>query len=467
MKTARLGEWRRTLGVVWIPFLFFTLVCNAAATDYKLAPGDAIEVTIAGLPEWHHRVAIQFDGTITLPTLGTIEIAGLTAAEMRNKIAAALPTRLFRERTPEGREYTVLVLPTDIAATVVEYRPIYVDGDVLTPGQHAFRPLMAVRQAVALSGGYSTIRASHAMLDPTRMVDFREDYNLHALEYARETVHLLRLQAELNDADSFEENIPATLPIPAADLANLVQSELNLLKISQENHDQEMASIRAAMEQADGQIAILAQQEEKEKSGAQSDAEELEKLTELFKAGKVPTTRVSEARRAVLLSSTRRLQTTVDMMEIQRGRENSAQTLNRTINLRRIGLLQDIRETSERLAGAELRLRAASEKLRSGGATSPSEVTGTAAPPVITIMRKVEQDWRRLLAGEHTELLPGDVVEVLLPSNQMPGRVATIREIDKASRSRQPAEQSAAIQTRQEQGPNIPSAEDASKSEFD
>ena len=89
MKIARLGGWRRALNVGWIP-LVFTLVCNAAATEYKLAPGDVVEITIAGLPEWHHRVAIQFDGTISLPTLGIIEIAGLTAAEMRNEIAAVL-----------------------------------------------------------------------------------------------------------------------------------------------------------------------------------------------------------------------------------------------------------------------------------------------------------------------------------------------------------------------------------------
>ena len=151
MKITRSGEWRRALTVGWLP-LVFALVCNAAATEYKLAPGDVVEVTIAGLPEWRNRVAVQLDGTISLPTLGVIEIAGLTASEMRNRIAAVLPTRLFRQWTPEGREYTVLVLPTDIAATVVEYRPIYVDGDVLTPGQYAFRPLMSVRQAVALSG---------------------------------------------------------------------------------------------------------------------------------------------------------------------------------------------------------------------------------------------------------------------------------------------------------------------------
>jgi polysaccharide export outer membrane protein len=427
MKIARLGAWRRALSVGWIPVVF-ALVCNAAATEYKLAPGDVVEITIAGLPDWHHRVAIQFDGTISLPTLGTIEIAGLTAAQMRNQIAAVLPTRLFREQTPEGREYTVLILPTDIAATVVEYRPIYVDGDVLTPGQYAFRPLMTVRQAVALSGGYSTMRASPAMFNQDQMVDMREDYNLHALEYARETVHLLRLQAELNDADTFEEKIPADLPVPAATLANLVRSELESLKFAQENHDQEIASIRAALKQADEQIAILAQQEKKEESGAQADAKELEKLTKLFEAGDLPSTRVSEARRAVLLSSTRQLQTTVNMMEIQRGRGDSARNLDRTINLRRIELLKDFRETSERLAESELRLKGAGEKLRPGRTTPPSQMLGTAAQPLIAIMRKIEQDWRRLPADGHTELLPGDVIEVLLRSSQLPGSMAAIGE---------------------------------------
>lgn len=427
MRIARIGAWARALSVGWIP-LVFTLVCNAAATEYKLAPGDVVEITIAGLPEWQHRVAIQFDGTISLPTFGTIKIAGLTAAEMRNQIASILPTRLFREQTPEGREYTVFVLPTDVAATVVEYRPIYVDGDVLTPGQYAFRPLMTVRQAVALAGGYSTMRASPAMFDRDRMAGMREDYNLRVLEYARETVHLLRLQAELDDADTFKEKIPADLPVPAATLANLVRSEQESLKFAQENHDQEIASIQAAMKQADEQIAVLAQQEKKEESGAQADAEELDKLIKLFEAGSVPSTRVSEVRRAVLLSSTRQLQTTVNMMEIQRGRGDLARSLDRTINLRRIELLKDFRETSERLAESELRLRGAGEKLRPGRTTSPSQMLETAAQALIAITRKVEQDWRRLPADGHTELLPGDVIEVLLRSDQLPGSMAAIGE---------------------------------------
>ena len=130
----------------------------------------------------------------------------------------------------------------------------------------------------------------------------------------------------------------------------------------------------------------------------------------------------------MLLSSTRQLQTTVNMMELQRGRQGLARSLDGTINLRRIELLGNIRETSGRLAEAELRLKAASEKLRSGGINSSPQMLGTAAQPEITIMRKLGQDWRRSPADEQTELLPGDVVEVLLRSTQMPGSVATIGE---------------------------------------
>ena len=73
-------------------------------------------------------------------------------------------------------------------------------------------------------------------------------------------------------------------------------------------------------------------------------------------------------------------------------------------------------------------VKAASEKLRSGGINSSPQMLGTAAQPEITIMRKLGQDWRRSPADEQTELLPGDVVEVLLRSTQMPGSVATIGE---------------------------------------
>ena len=61
---------------------------------------------------------------------------------------------------PDGREDAIIIEPNDVIATVVEYRPIYVNGDVSKPGEHPYRPQMTVRQAVALSGGFDVLHAT-------------------------------------------------------------------------------------------------------------------------------------------------------------------------------------------------------------------------------------------------------------------------------------------------------------------
>jgi len=154
-------------------------VDTASAADaggvYKLSPGDIVEIGISSLPERTQRAVIQMDGTIALPEVGMITVGGLTPAELQAHMATILPTKILHQRLPDGREQMIVVKPGDVTAIVAEYRPIYVTGDVLTPGQQAYRPLMTVRQAVAVSGGLSLLRsrASQAGPDP---VDLQRDY---------------------------------------------------------------------------------------------------------------------------------------------------------------------------------------------------------------------------------------------------------------------------------------------------
>ncbi|MGX8012878.1 polysaccharide biosynthesis/export family protein [Mesorhizobium sp. ORM8.1] len=130
---------------------------TASAADaggvYKLSPGDIVEIGISSIPERTQRAVIQMDGTIAIPEVGMIAVGGLTPAELQAHMAAILPTKILHQRLPDGREQMIVVKPGDVTAIVAEYRPIYVTGDVLTPGQQAYRPLMTVRQAVAVSGG--------------------------------------------------------------------------------------------------------------------------------------------------------------------------------------------------------------------------------------------------------------------------------------------------------------------------
>src|ERR1700686_500898 len=167
------------------PFLLaVALLCSItpAKAEYKLHVGDAIEISVARLPELKQRVPVQLDGTFSFPLLGRLSVVGLSPAEVQAKVQAMLAAKVFRQRTPDGRENSVAIEPDEVTANIVEYRPIYVNGDVTKPGEQVYRPLMTVRQAVALSGGYDVLRLR--MNNPIlETADLRGEYETLWTEY--------------------------------------------------------------------------------------------------------------------------------------------------------------------------------------------------------------------------------------------------------------------------------------------
>jgi polysaccharide export outer membrane protein len=400
---------------------------NAAAADvgsaYQLSPGDIVEIGISSLPERTQRAVIQMDGTIALPEVGMVPVAGLTPAELQDRMEMILPTKIFHQRLPDGREQMIVVKPGDVTATVAEYRPIYVTGDVLTPGQQAYRPLMTVRQAVAVSGGPSLLRsrANQAGPDP---VDLQRDYESLWGEYTRDYFHRARVRAELQGEASFDTKPPQGSPLPAAFSSAIANAEAESLKISLDNFQQEQTYVDQGAQDAATQIEVLTKREQVETEGVKADEEDLAKVTKLFEAGNLTSARLSDVRRSALLSSNGVLQTSVELMRTRRQQEDYLRQRERNENTRRIGLLSELKDTDVRLADTSARLHAASQKLQPAGASTqplPS-VGGEAVRAEITIVRKVGEEWRKQPAGEDTEVLPGDTIEVRFSSD--PGRVA-------------------------------------------
>src|SRR3981189_2492824 len=169
---------------------------DCLGAQYRLAPGDTVEVSVGGLPDQRNRMQIQIDGTIALPGVGTVDVADVTPAELQSRMETLLQSKILRQRLPDGREQAVVVVPGDVIASVVEYRPIYVTGDVLTPGQLAYRASMTVRQAVAVSGGYSLLR-SRGQPGTNDAADLLRDYQSFSTEYIKEYFHVVRTNAEL------------------------------------------------------------------------------------------------------------------------------------------------------------------------------------------------------------------------------------------------------------------------------
>lgn len=387
---------------------------STSQAEYRLDVDDVVEIAVAGVPDLKQRVTVQVDGTISFPLLGTLPIRGLTATEVRTKIQAALATKVFRTRSPDGRENVIVIEPDQITAAVVEFRPIFVNGDVSKPGQQPYRPLTTVRQAVALAGGYELMRFRMANNPFLESADLRSEYDARWTEFIKEQARLWRLKTELGSKSEFDQRVLTGAPVPRSKVAEIMSTEAQQLEMRRTDQQREKAFLQNGIKQASAQIKILTEQQEKEEQGVQADIQELQKVTELYGKGSLPSPRVVDARRAVLLSATRKLQTNAQLMQAQKLQDDLSRQLERLEDQRKMDLLRELQDATVKLSELSATLQSVEEKLRFTGIVKSQLVRGKGAKPDITIVRRTESGYTHITADEDFELSPGDVVEIAL-----------------------------------------------------
>ena len=161
----------------------------AHAEPYRLAPGDALDLSIFAQPELSGTHRVREDGVVSLHLIGDVPVAGMTLPEAASAIAAAA------EEVFEAR--------ASVIAEMAAYRDIYVLGDVARPGAHPFTPGLTVIKALALAGD---VRRSTFTGDETgrRIADERR--------------RLLLARARIDEAE-------ATIAAVDAELARLDRGE--------------------------------------------------------------------------------------------------------------------------------------------------------------------------------------------------------------------------------------------------
>ncbi|KUJ78165.1 hypothetical protein AVO45_09460 [Ruegeria marisrubri] len=129
----------------WAFVLCVACVSQTAAENYKVGPGDKLNVSILGQNEFSRVTEVRGDGSFQLHKLGKVQAAGHTLAEIEDIII---------KRADELFDGSVSVV-----VEMAEYRPIFVMGNVQTPGSYPYARGMTVIQAIALAGGYERGRA--------------------------------------------------------------------------------------------------------------------------------------------------------------------------------------------------------------------------------------------------------------------------------------------------------------------
>lgn len=108
---------------------------------YTLGPGDKIKISVFNEPELSGEYQIDGNGNIRFPLLGMFRAVGYTAGGLEGWLRAALVPNYVRDPR--------------INVEIMGYRPIYVVGAVVKPGQYTYVNDMTLAQAVALAGGYT------------------------------------------------------------------------------------------------------------------------------------------------------------------------------------------------------------------------------------------------------------------------------------------------------------------------
>jgi polysaccharide export outer membrane protein len=343
---------------------------------------------------------------VSVALVGQVNVRGLTVAEARAKIIQSLSNKIYQQRANDGREVAQLILPDTITISVADYRPVYLNGDVSKPGEQPFRPGMTVRHAVAVAGGYDALqlRGQSALF---QRVDLRAEYESLWTEFAREKARIWRLRTELGDKDVESPNSKG-IPIPQATLDQLIRTEQEQLKVRNADRQKERSHYEKSIKSANTQLEVLAEKKKKDEEAVQADASDFEKVRELFQKGMTATTRLSEARRAVVLSSTQLLQTVVEITNIERHREEFARLLDKGDSESRMEVLKELQDANLRFEQVAAQIQGISEKLRIRG-----------GQPEIWVYRKNEDRTEQLHANEDMELVPGDVVNITLQSEDL------------------------------------------------
>lgn len=126
---------------------------KSATSGYVLGAGDVLRVIVYGDENLSGEFIIDAGGQISMPLIQDVSAAGYTARDLEQMIINKLhPAYLNNPK---------------VSVQVIEYRSVYVLGEVRLPGKYPYVPNMTLLQAVAVAGGH-TYRADEKNADISR-----------------------------------------------------------------------------------------------------------------------------------------------------------------------------------------------------------------------------------------------------------------------------------------------------------
>lgn len=388
---------------------------DAGTPEYKLGPRDKIRVMVhewrPAKDEIYAWKAINNDytvgpsGRVSLPLVGEIYVLDKSTTDLATVIAGRLKHGMGLATAP------------DTSVSIVEFRPIYVLGDVEKAGEFEFRPGLTVLKAVGLGGGL--YRGSHADLRLERdVVTARGELGRLLYEKNALLVRRARIEAELNGSDGVD--CPTEL-LRGENMTRcatpLIAQEQRIFIARRKAYESQQRTLRNLKDYLNREAETVAQQKGSHEKQVSFVKQELEGVRVLNRKGLATSPRRLALERNLAQLEGSGLQFDRDLMRIRQELSKTEIALAELEDKRAGDLTSELQGIEIKLGQIAVQMLTAqgllNEALVIAPATLRAKLGGeTDIEPRYTIVRNRGAGVVELTASEATLLQPGDTLKV-------------------------------------------------------
>lgn len=410
-KQSRTTTWRKGAAMAVAAALLLTSPLSALAQDgqYRLGTADKLRIRVA---EWQPAdgtirnwdvingdYAVGPSGTLSLPFIGQLNVAGKTAGEVGEAIGTELQSKFALRNLPSA------------SVEVAQFRPVFLTGDVQTPGEYPYAPNMTVLKAVSLAGG---LRRSDAGQRFARdFINARGDAAVYDDQRGRLLARQARLLAEVSGSQEIKKT-PEMEKVVNIDA--LLESESALMKSRTERYTLQLKALKDLRALLDSEVESLRKKAESQQRQLQLANEDKEKVNRLNEQGlALAQRRISAEERAAEVEAS--------LLDIDTNALRAKQDINKAIqdeiNLRNDWEAQrskELQDTQAELQKLNLQLSTSRELMSEALAQSAEALrfdpSGKSASISYVVVREDNGQSKEIKVDETTALQPGDVIKV-------------------------------------------------------
>jgi exopolysaccharide production protein ExoF len=337
---------------------------------------------------------------LSIPFIGELPATGKTTAELADAIGEGLQQKLGLPDRPEA------------SVELSEFRPIFVSGDVQTPGRYPYDPQLTVLKAVSIAGGLR--RSENGQGGARDFIMAQGNYEVMATQHAGLLARRARLDAEAAGKQQIDFP-PELAKTPAgqklmADETNLMQARQKRLHLQLESLDDLKQLLQSEIESLQKKIATQSRQ-------VDLSREELKGLGNLAGKGLVVNQRVLTLEQTIAELESKLLDMDTAILRAKQDIAKAAQDAIGLQNDRDTEVAQDRQQTEADLDALNLKMGMYSGLMTEALERAPDaarNASGNDVPQMkFSIMRTAEDGKPgEIEADENTPVLPGDVVKV-------------------------------------------------------